>query len=166
MTDNADPSYRVFVSYIDKSREYYAAQGYPVPYRWAYNEDAPFTPLPQPLAESRLGLVTTALADPVGSEEDHIESTYAAALDPPPRALFTATRSWDKHATHTDDLDTYFPVNRLNELVAAGRVGSVAARFYGIPIDYSQRRTRQLDAPQLLEYMRHDAVDVALLVPL
>ena len=31
-----------FVSYIDRSREYYAAQGYPMPYRWAENDDAPF----------------------------------------------------------------------------------------------------------------------------
>ena len=28
--------YRSFVSYIDRSREYYAAQGYSQPYTWAH----------------------------------------------------------------------------------------------------------------------------------
>ena len=51
----ADPAYRVFVSYIDKSRDFYAAQGYERPYRWARNDEAPFTPLAKPLSESRIG---------------------------------------------------------------------------------------------------------------
>jgi hypothetical protein len=55
-----DPSHRVFVSYIDKSREYYLARGYGNPYRWAHHEDAPFAPLTKPLSQSRIALVTTA----------------------------------------------------------------------------------------------------------
>ena len=55
-----DPTQRGFVSYIDKSREFYLAKGYGNPYRWASNPDAPFTPLAKPLAESRVALVTTA----------------------------------------------------------------------------------------------------------
>ena len=53
-----DPTQRGFVSYIDKSREFYLAKGYGNPYRWASNPDAPFTPLTKPLAESRVALVT------------------------------------------------------------------------------------------------------------
>jgi hypothetical protein len=34
-----DPRYRTFVSYIDKSREFYEAQGFTDPYRWAHFED-------------------------------------------------------------------------------------------------------------------------------
>ena len=52
--------YRSFVSYIDRSREYYAAQGYPKPYAWPHYDDVPFTPLQKPLSECRVGLVTTA----------------------------------------------------------------------------------------------------------
>ena len=37
-----DPTQRGFVSYIDKSREFYLAKGYGNPYRWASNPDAPF----------------------------------------------------------------------------------------------------------------------------
>jgi hypothetical protein len=42
----------------------------------------------------------------------------------------------------------------------------VAPRFHGVPTDYSQRRTSEQDAPEILRRLREDAVDVALLVPL
>jgi len=35
-----------------------------------------------------------------------------------------------------------------------------------VPTDYSQRRTIEQDAPQILARCREDGVDVALLVPL
>lgn len=43
-------SHRSFLSYIDLSREYYAAQGYTKPYVWSYHQDAPFTKLEKPLS--------------------------------------------------------------------------------------------------------------------
>jgi hypothetical protein len=160
----------VFVSYIDKSRDYYAAHGYEHPYRWAHHDESPFTPLVKPLSESRLGLVTTALdgsiPDDVDTDTLPVKATCAAPLDPIPERLYTMSLSWDKEATHTDDLDSYFPIHRLQELVAAGRLGSVSPRFYGVPTEYGQRISREVDAPQLLEYMRQDEVDVALLIPL
>jgi D-proline reductase (dithiol) PrdB len=170
----ADPAHRIFVSYIDKSREYYAAQGFPRPYQWATHDGAPFTPLPKPLAECRIGLVTTAtLLEGSGrgqSEPDPDDMppgrVYAGPTDPPPDRLYTWNRSWDKEATHTEDLDSFFPVHRLQALVAEGRIGSLPPRFYGVPTDYSQRRTREVDAPEVLRLMREDGVDAAVLVPL
>ncbi len=166
----SDPAYRVFVSYIDKSREFYSAQGYERPYSWARNDESPFTPLSKPLSESRIGLVTTAvnldLPDDTDQEALPIASTFAASLDPVPERLFTQNRSWDKDATHTNDLDSFFPIHHLQAEVEAGRLGSVSPRFYGVPTEYSQRRTNQADAPKLLELMREDGVDVAMLVPL
>ena len=58
-------SHRSFVSYIDKSRVYYQAHGYDRPYRWPHYEDVPFCPLPNPLADCRVGVVTTADKAPV-----------------------------------------------------------------------------------------------------
>ena len=58
-------THRSFVSYIDKSREYYAAQGYPNPYQWPYHEEVPFAVLTKPLGESTVGVVTTAFFPPV-----------------------------------------------------------------------------------------------------
>ena len=53
-------AHRTFVSYIDRTREFYRAQGYERPYAWAHFEDVPFAELSRPLAECRLTLVTTA----------------------------------------------------------------------------------------------------------
>ena len=57
---NQRQAYRTFVSYIDRSREYYGAQGYTRPYTWAHYREVPFSPLRKPLSGCRVGLVTTA----------------------------------------------------------------------------------------------------------
>lgn len=160
-------AYRQFVSYIDKSREYYRAQGFENPYRWACNADAPFTSLKKPLSESRIGLITTASLEKSRPESYPVPTpVFAAPVEPPPASLYTENRAWDKVATHTDDLDSFAPIRRLQEAVHAGRIGSLSPRFYGAPTEYSQRKTNEIDAPALLEFLREDAVDLALLVPL
>jgi hypothetical protein len=167
--DSVKPEQRIFVSYIDKSREYYLAQGFGNPYRWAYHRDAPFTPLRKPLPEARIGLVTTAslLEGDADPEIDSIPKVvYAAPVEPPPQRLYTEHRSWDKEATHTNDLDSFAPINRLQEAAASGRIGSLSTRFYGLPTEYSQSKTNEIDAPELLRLCREDRVDAAILVAL
>lgn len=170
MTNDVDRTHRVFVSYIDKSREYYLAQDYGNPYRWAYHDDAPFEPLSKPLASCRVGLVTTAspMDSDAGSGRDGPppQVVFAAPTEPAPERLNTTHRFWDKDATHTEDLDSYLPLHRLREYVGEGRIGSLSPRFYGIPTEYSQRKTIEHDNPELLRLCREDGVDVALLVPL
>jgi hypothetical protein len=63
-------------------------------------------------------------------------------------------------------LDSFFPIHHLQELVEAGRIGGLAARFHGVPTEYSQRRTIERDGPEILRRCREDEVDAALLVPL
>lgn len=155
-------SHRSYVSYIDKSREYYAASGYERPYRWAHYEDVPFAPLTKPLSQCRLGVVTTADLGP--STAPRTTKLYAVPNAEGGR-LFTE-KSWDKEATHTNDPETYLPLARLAEHAAAGHIGSLNPRFYGVPTDYSQRLTLEHDAPQVEAWMREDGVDIALLVPL
>ena len=48
MTVLKSGEHRIFVSYIDKSREYYLAQGFTNPYRWASHGAAPFAALRSP----------------------------------------------------------------------------------------------------------------------
>jgi hypothetical protein len=155
-------SHRSYVSYIDKSREYYGASGYEKPYRWPRYEDVPFSRLSKPLSQCRIGVVTTADRGPR-------EAPRAAKLFAAPNSegggLFTE-KSWDREATHTDDPATYLPLARLAEHVEAGHLGSLSPRFYGVPTDYSQRLTLEQDAPRIEAWMREDGVDIALLVPL
>jgi hypothetical protein len=161
-------THRAFVSYIDCSREYYVAQGYAKAYAWPRHDDVPFTPLPKPLSQCRVGLVTTATRPQADGTIDPFElmrtkEPFAEPSDPPPAHLYTADLGWDKEATHTDDLDSFLPVNRMSEYAAKGRVGSMSPRFYGVPTDYSQRRTIQIHAPKILEWCREDGVDAMLL---
>jgi hypothetical protein len=162
-------THRSFVSYIDRSREYYAAQGYDRPYAWAHHDDCPFTPLKKPLAACRVGLVTTAgrmqAAGPIGIGPLRRE-LYAQPADPPPTRMFTDDLFWDKKATHTEDVDSFLPVNRLAKQAASGRIESASPRFYGVPTDYSQSRTREQAAPQILAWCREDGVDAVLLAGL
>lgn len=152
------------VSYMDRTRRFYAAQGFDKPYQWARNDGAPFAALKRPLAESTLGLVTTAaLYDRKESDPRAVASGNVA--EPPPR-LFANDLAWDKQATHMEDLNAYCPLDRLQELVAEGRLGSLASRFHCVPTEYSQRRTIDADAPEILRRCRQDGVDAVLLVPL
>lgn len=167
---DVDRAHRTFVSYIDRTREFYLAQGYTNPYQWAHFDEVPFSPLPKPLAECRLTLITTAspMREEAGSEAGlpMPKEVSSGSTTEPPARLYTADLAWDKEATHTDDLDSFFPIHRLHEQVASGRVGSLAARYHGAPTEYSQRRTMEQDAPEILRRCREDGVDVALLVPL
>ncbi len=169
MNEN-DTAYRIFVSYIDKSREYYAAQGFERPYRWASHSGAPFAPLPKPLDRCRIGVVTTAMLMDGRESQPALDRpkkvAYGAASAPTPAGMFTEDLAWDKEATHTRDVGSFLPLDRLAECAAAGRIGSVSPRFYGAPTEYSQRQTREHDAPAILAMCREDGVDAVLLVGL
>jgi hypothetical protein len=158
--------YRSFVSYIDRSREYYSAQGYKKPYSWPHYDNVPFTSLRKPLSECRVGLVTTAGKPRSVNPMEAImyqREMYAQPAMPPPASLFTDDLFWDKKATHTKDVDSFLPVNRLAEYAQSGRIGSVSPRFYCAPTDYSQARTMERCGPQILKWCREDGVDALLL---
>ena len=164
-------THRSFVSYIDKSREYYAAHGYIQPYQWAYHKEVPFSMLSKPLSDCTVGVFTTATLPahwqnlPDGQSRPQ-KRPYAESSYPVPDALYTMDMEWDKDTTHTDDLDTYLPLHRLQELQQSGLIGKVSPRFYGAPTTYSQRQTQESDAPVIFSWCEEDGVDIALLVPL
>jgi len=158
--------YRSFVSYIDRSRDYYAAQGYTKPFAWSYHREAPFTRLLKPLSKCRVGALTTAGrpgAELQNLPRGKVRDLYALGSDPPPQRLVTEDLSWDKNATHTDDLDSFLPLNRLSEYAVNSRIGSTSARFYGVPTTYSRGKTLRNYAPQVLKWCREDGVDAILL---
>ena len=161
-------SHRTFTSYIDRTRHYYAAQGYEQPYQWARNDEVPFAKLSKPLSGSRLTLITTR--GPWRVQDKEVlrgkREVWSGSTSEPPEKLFTDHLSWDKENTHTEDVGSFLPITRIREYVEQGRLGSIAPRYHGVPTDYSQRATREKDAPQILERCLEDGVDIALLVPL
>ena len=151
------------VRYMERTRDYYRALGYSKDYVWAHHDDAPFVRLGKPLSDARIGLITTASPTDF---KGGIKQLWSGAVSPPPAMLNTAYLSWDKESTNTDDRGSYLPIEVVSELVAEGVVGGLAARFHGVPTDYSQRNTLEQDAPQVLARLRDDGADAALLCPL
>ncbi len=161
-----------YVRYIDKTREYYKAEGYEKPYKWAAFDEVPFAPLQKPLAESRLALISTSEIaikswddQRTPLEKGEVGNVYAVPTATPLNELYSHSRSFDKHATSLDDINAFFPVTRLAELQAEGRFASLAPTAHGVYNGYSQRKTREVDADEVLRRCREEAVDVALLTP-
>jgi len=161
------------VKYIDRTRDYYLSQGYKKPYQWAHFEDIPFTPLAKPLAESRVALVSTSdvavrAIDGDGRDKANellVGNAYSIPTDTPESLLFSRQEHYDKYATHLDDVNSYFPITRLQEKVKEGRIQSMAARCHGVYTAYSQKKTLEVDAPEVLKRCREDEVDIAVLTP-
>ena len=154
------------VPYMERTRNYYRALGYQNDYVWAHHDDAPFARLTKPLRDCTVGLITTA-GPPDRSNRNTANRKQVWSGDvaaPPPR--FDTDLAWDKEATHTDDRETFLPIDAMKRLIAAGVVGALASRFHGAPTDYSQSKTTDHDAPELLRRLREDKVDAVLLTAL
>jgi hypothetical protein len=162
------------IPYLQRVRDYYQGLGYDVPYRWAHNLEAPFQPLPKPLAGCRIALITTAAPFQPDKGDQSPGAPYNAAakfyqvysgdaaLDHDLRISHVA---YDRAHTTAEDVNTWFPLRRLRIAAAAGRIGAVAPRFHGAPTNRSQRATLDPDCPELLARCREDRADAAILVP-
>lgn len=168
------PEYDRPVPYMERTRNYYRALGYPVPYRWAQFAEVPFQPLKKPLAEACVALITTAVPfDPAKGDQEPGAPYNAAAKfykvysgdsagDPDLRISHIG---YDRTHTTAADQRSYNPLIQLKRAVERGRIGRLAPRFHGAPTNRSQRVTMEVDAPEILARCRADGVDVAVLVP-
>ena len=161
------------VRYIDRTRDDYIRQGYEKPYQWAQFESVPFTPLKKPLKDCRVGLLGTSEvavrfdpeteANPVNEED--FRGVYLIPASTPTEKLYSRTLSFDRNATHLDDVGAFYPIERLREAAADGRIGSMPNRVYGAYNNYSQRKVLAQEAPKALAYAREDGLDAVVLVP-
>lgn len=150
------------VRYIERTRNYYRALGYAQDYVWAQHDEVPFVGLGKPLSASRIALITTASpADFRG-----VKQVWSGPVSPPPARLFTANLAWDKESTHTDDRESFLPIEATSTLADEGVFAGLTARFHGVPTEYSHRKTTEEDAPQVLQRLRDDGADAAILCPL
>jgi hypothetical protein len=154
------------VPYMERTRRFYRALGYDNDYVWAHFDEVPFARLAKPLTETRIGLVTTAGPPDLSNRDTkRRKQVWSGAVAAPP-ATFDTDLAWDKEATHTDDRETFLPIEAARALVAVGRIRGLAARFHGAPTDYSHSKTLEHDAPQILAGLREDGADAAVLTAL
>lgn len=152
------------VPYMARSHAYYTAQGFDKVYQYAHHTETPFCNLTKPLSQCTLGIVTTASTYPRAPMEPR--KVDSAPIDPPPSRLYADDLSWDKQATHLDDLNSYFPLGALQRLVAQQKLAGLAPHFHCAPTEYSQSTTTEKDAPEIHQRLLDDGADIALLIPL
>jgi hypothetical protein len=162
------------IRYMERTRSYYLGLGYDNPYVWAHYIEVPFAPLQKPLNQSVLGLITTAV--PYDSDKglqgqgapynaaakfyQPYQNAVASVID-----LRIAHVGIDRKNADMEDSDCWFPLGVAKQAVQSGRVGALSPNFYGLPTNRSQRHTLEIDAPLILEMLRADKVDVAVLIP-
>ena len=162
------------IPYMQRTRDYYLALGYGNPYRWAHFDEVPFTPLRTPLDRARVALITTAAPfQPEAGEQGpgapynaaakfyHVYSASTASVPD----LRISHVGYDRKHSSAADINAYFPLARMTEAVAAGRIGALTPHFHGAPTNRSHRTTLEADVPELLRRCRQDAADAVVLVP-
>ena len=164
-----------YIRYIERTHDYYRSQGYDKTYNYAYNEDIPFTPLNKPLSECRVTLVTTSsfvLLDEEGIplEEARLMGTneievFTVPSDWPEDRILCTSQDHDRYQTDMNDLNAYFPITRMQELLKEGVFESLSRDYYRTLPNYSHRKPVEVDGPEILRQCREDNVDVALLTP-
>src|SRR6185312_2658485 len=104
------------VGYMERTRHYYRALGYERDYVWARFDTVPFAPLAKPLRDCHIALITTA-APP---DFDGVRKLWRGSTAGPPVGLKTAHLAWDKESTHTDDRESFLPIEAVSALAADG----------------------------------------------
>jgi D-proline reductase (dithiol) PrdB len=162
------------VRYMERTRSYYLGLGYDNPYVWAHYLEVPFAPLKKPLNQSVLGLITTAVPYDAekGSQGQGSPYNAAAKFYQPYKSainqkldLRIAHVGIDRKNANMEEVECWFPLAAARRVVEMGRLRMVSPNFYGLPTNRSQRHTLEIDAPIILEMLRADNVDVAVLIP-
>jgi D-proline reductase (dithiol) PrdB len=142
-------------------------------YQWRRIDPVPWTPLRKPLSQCRLALVSSAgfvLPDQPPFDESFRggdPSFREIPAEAEVRTLVDTHRSESfDHSGLRQDPNVAFPLDRVRELVATGRIGSVSHRHLSCmgSITAPGRLIKET-APPAVRKLAEDGVDVALLVP-
>jgi D-proline reductase (dithiol) PrdB len=133
------------------------------------NDGAPRATLARPLEDSTLALVTSAGIHcrddaPFGREDPTIR-VIPSGVTAGELLQSHSSLAFDKTA-FIRDVNVVFPIDRVRELVAGGRVGCLGPSHYsmmGALSDVTEVRDRT--APELAARLIDDGVDVVLLTP-
>ena len=142
-------------------------------YPWRRIDPVPWTPLRRPLADSKLALVSSAgFAMPDqepfdGSRRGGDPSFREIPADADPSVLIDAHRSQTfDHSGMQSDANLALPLDRARELVASGRIGSLARHHLSFMGGITAPgRLVKRTGPGAVSRLVAEGVDVALLVP-
>lgn len=145
-----------------------AFKGYP----WPAFTETPWTPLPKPLAASRIGVVTTGGLYRAGRdlpfEGKALDGdwSFRAISAAEPIHTLAIVHEHFPHETARADMNTIFPLDRLRELERCGEIDSLAPTHYSL-MGYC---TRAADialtmAPEIASRLKAEGADAAVVVP-
>ena len=136
-------------------------------------DGVPWTPLPKPLAQCTVAIVTTAglhLRDDRPFNRDHPggESTYRVIpgdADPADIVQSHFSIGFDRTAIYRD-LNITFPMDRVRELAERGVIGKVAPNHYSFMGALRDCTViAEQTGPEVARQLRAEGVDLALLTP-
>ena len=156
--------------YIRRTREAYEKLGFE-PYRWFHAQTEPAFAIPsKPLAESRLGMISTAGTYVQGQVAYYYkdDTSIRAIPNDTPRDRLRFSHIMENYLVEArQDPFTVFPSEVLAKLNSDGVIGDLADDYYscmgGI---YSQNRVVAELIPNLTAAIAKEKVDLLLLVPL
>lgn len=154
------------VPYMERTRNYYRALGYTKDYIWAQNDDVPFVRPAKPVSAMTVALICTAGPGDGSHRDKHYCRHVWSGLVASPPDSFDTDLAWDKESTHTDDRETFLPIDAVRRLIADRTLSALAPRFHTVPTEYSQQKTIERDAPEILRRLRDDKADAAILTAL
>jgi D-proline reductase (dithiol) PrdB len=139
-------------------------------------DEIPWTPLPRPLRECRVALVSSSAialrADAPFDQEGERRNPWWG--DPSFRVIPRGTRTADVRVWHLHvdpalaeaDLNCALPLDRLDELAGEGAIGAAARSHYSF-MGYvlKPRELLERSVPAMIGRMREEGVDAVALVP-
>ena len=153
------------VDYIPRTRELYNAYS---PYRWVVNEDTPpWTPLKKPIAECRVGLISSGWMLYRDQPRFHREDATYRLI--PKNAHQEELSVWHfGYLTHdaAADHNCVLPLGPMRELESEGIVGEFMDPAYSFMGGvYSSRKIRDELAPRIADELKRAHADAFFLVP-
>ncbi|MCG8589524.1 MAG: glycine/betaine/sarcosine/D-proline family reductase selenoprotein B [Proteobacteria bacterium] len=143
-------------------------------YPWFETEGDPFARLEKPAAEARFALITTG-GYSIAGEQEPMKPIPNFGGDAPQvreipldvdRAKLEINHPGYDHRFAKEDINVNLPLDRLRELAEAGEIGSVAPMTHvlmGLVVDVAPLLRATI--PHLIDRLRSDSVEAALLVP-
>lgn len=158
------------IEYISNLNEMYQSQGFP-PYRWSEYDSSPWTPVTRKLSEMVISLISSGGIfrddqEPFDPWAVNDLSFREIPVDTPFENLQLRHNYFD-HRDAVSDLNCVFPVQRLSETAAEGRIKRLAptAITLGMGRLYKRTALQEATVPRILAVLRREEADAAFLVP-